>query len=221
MAPRYPLDAAPDADAGNTMQKLMQEFHGPLPFSVLDENEDALLGWLGPMRYYMPPSSSPTDSLPIYQTPYLTIATDTLTSYTMDLAPIVFDLYKKAFSKVPSRTRQLVVFAYLSVVKDPYMTYCRRLLGPRLGLTDDEIENALAGRLSDSLSEKEALAYRLGIHLSTLNGPVDDETWQEYASKLSRIEITTIANIVGGYQWACLLTRLNGDNATSADHARS
>ncbi|KAK5630336.1 hypothetical protein RRF57_006051 [Xylaria bambusicola] len=138
----------------------------------------------------------------------------------MDLAPLVFDLYKTAFNKIPSRTRQLVIFAYLSVVKEPHMIYCRRLLGPRAGLTDDEIENALAGRLSQSLSEKEASAYRLGIHLTTLNGPVDDETWEEYASKLSRTEITTIANIVGGYQWACLLTRLNGDNATSADHAR-
>ncbi|KAI0113583.1 hypothetical protein GGR51DRAFT_18836 [Nemania sp. FL0031] len=190
MAPRYPLDAAPDANAGRTMQELMQEFHGPLPFSVMNENEDALLGWLGPM------------------------------SYTMDLVPIVFDLYKTAFRKVPSRTCQLVTYAYLSVVKEPYMTHCRRLLGPRAGLTDDEIENALAGRLSQSLSEKEALAYRLGVHLSTLNGPVNDETWQEYASKLSKTEITTIANIVGGYQWACLLTRLNGDDATSADHAR-
>ncbi|KAI0551570.1 hypothetical protein F4679DRAFT_131417 [Xylaria curta] len=191
MAPRYPLDAAPDAKAGHTMQELMQECHGPLPFPVLDENEDAMLGWLGPM------------------------------SYTVDVAPMVFDLYKTAFIKVPSRTRQLVIFAYLSVVKEPYMTYCRRLLGPRGGLTDDEIEHALAGRLSQSLSEKEASAYRLSIHLATLNGPVDDETWQEYASKLSRIEITTIANILGVYQWACLLTRLNGDNATSADHARS
>ncbi|KAI0198775.1 hypothetical protein F4808DRAFT_251804 [Astrocystis sublimbata] len=192
MAPRYPLDAAPDANAGHTMQELMQEFHGPLPFPVLDENEDAMLGWLGPM------------------------------SYTMDLAPIVFDLYQKAFNKVPSRTRQLVVFAYLSVVKEPYMTYCRRLLGPRAGLTQDEIEHALGGRLSRSLSEKEASAYRLGIHLASLKGPVDDEAWQEYASKLSRTEITTVANIVGGYQWACLLTRLNGDNATPAtDHARS
>ncbi|KAK5630337.1 hypothetical protein RRF57_006052 [Xylaria bambusicola] len=59
MAPRYPLDAAPDANAGNTMQELMQEFHGPLPFPVLNENEDAMLGWLGPMRYYVTPFSSP------------------------------------------------------------------------------------------------------------------------------------------------------------------
>jgi hypothetical protein len=52
MSHRYPLDAAPDPDARNVVEEMMGGVHRHhLSFPIVEEDEGAMLGWLGPMRY--------------------------------------------------------------------------------------------------------------------------------------------------------------------------
>lgn len=186
MAHRYPLESAPDPNARCVIEESMGGVdRGNAAFPIVDEDEGAMLGWLGPM------------------------------SYTLDIFRGFCDLGNTAYSKVSPRIRELVIMSLLSVVKEPYMTSCHRAIGVQLGLTEAECEEALAGRVSQSLSEVEAAAYQVGKYLATLDAPVDDATWRVVSSKLSKEKIATVANIMGGYKWIVLLTHLNGDNTAS------
>lgn len=56
------------------------------------------------------------------------------------------------------------------------------------------------------------MAYKLGRVLTTLTGPLDDETWEEAAQKLGKSEVVGITHIIGAYKWVSLLVQLNKDD---------
>jgi hypothetical protein len=144
------------------------------------------------------------------------MTTNLIHSYTLDVARDFCNLANTAYGKLEPRTRELVIMALLSHVKEPYTVACHRILGLKLGLTEEECNDALTGRVSQSLSEQEAAAYELGRVLATLDAPMDNVTWDKFESKMSKSKVASIANIMGGYKWIVLLTHLNGDNGRFA-----
>ncbi|KAI1411804.1 hypothetical protein F5Y13DRAFT_164389 [Hypoxylon sp. FL1857] len=185
MASRFPLDEAPDPAAKQVMEGLMSDlWKGNRPFPIIEDDEKAMLGYLAPL------------------------------SYNLDVARGFFDVAKTAFhpNSVKPRNRELAVMALISVVEIPYMAYCHRKLGGRLGLTDQQCEDALSGKVPEGLSDEETAAYRLGRVLTSLTGPLDDVTYREFSSKMDKVQLVGIANIIGGYKWITLLGQLNGED---------
>lgn len=112
-----------------------------------------------------------------------------------------------------SRNRELAVDAFISVAQIPYMRHCHTIVGEkRVGLTPEQVKDALAGQMPKDLSEEEEAAYELGKLLARLDKPLDDRDWEKFTSKLPKSEIVGIANFIGAFQWLALLTRLNGDD---------
>jgi 4-carboxymuconolactone decarboxylase len=112
---------------------------------------------------------------------------------------------------VKPRNRELVVLGLVSIVNAPYAIYCHRHVGHKAGLTEDQIADAMAGKVPEGLNAEEKLSYRLGRELTTLNGPLSEELWQEVMSTMSKEEFVGIAHTVAGYKWVTLLENCNAD----------
>lgn len=113
---------------------------------------------------------------------------------------------------VKPRNRELATLGLASVLDVPYVVYCHRMVTAKLGLTAEQYEDGLAGRVPQDLSEEECMAYRLGRILTMLKGPLDDKTWQEATSKMDKAEIVGIVHTVAGYRWIALLEQVGGED---------
>ncbi|KAI3390290.1 hypothetical protein diail_10496 [Diaporthe ilicicola] len=112
------------------------------------------------------------------------------------------------------RNRELAIEAFISVAQVPYMRYCHTIIGEKkVGLSPEQVKDALAGQMPKGLSEEEEAAFHLGEVLARLDKPLDDSDWESFASKLPKSEIIGITNFIGAFQWLALLTRLNGKDS--------
>lgn len=128
-----------------------------------------------------------------------------------------FEMAKAAYypTVVKPRNRELAILGLSSVLNTPYVAYCHRSVAEKVGLTSEQYEAGLAGTVPLGLSEEEATAYRLGRHLTSLNGPLDDATWNEVTAKMEKTEVVGIVHVIGGYRWVALLDWVNGDHEKS------
>lgn len=85
-------------------------------------------------------------------------------------------------------------------------------MAAKVGLTAEQYTDGLAGQVPKDLTEEESMAYRLGCILTTLNGPLDDATWQEVTSVMEKSEFVAILHTVAGYRWVSLLEQVNGED---------
>lgn len=115
-------------------------------------------------------------------------------------------------SVVNPRYRELAILGLSSVLDVPYITYCHRDVAARVGITQEQYEAGSKGNVPQDLTDGEVMAYRLGQILTTLTHQLNDETWQEALSKMSKSELVGILHIVAGYRWVAMLEQVNGDS---------
>lgn len=144
------------------------------------------------------------------------LMTNAHSSYSSELTTHFFEMAKVVYKPgtVKPRNRELVILGLVSIVKAPYAVYCHKHVGHKVKLTDEQMRDAMAGKVPEGLSDEENLSYRLGRELTTLNGPLSEELWQEVTSKLSKEEFVGIAHTVAGYKWVTLLENCNADSRT-------
>ncbi|KAI1771754.1 hypothetical protein F4818DRAFT_203130 [Hypoxylon cercidicola] len=189
MAPRFPIDEAPDPAARQVMEESLATMHGGAPpFQWIEEDGKSLLGPYAPLCY------SPI--------------------ITRQFWPLAKSCYNP--TAVKPRNRELAILGLSSVLDVPYIVYCHRGVAEHVGLTTQQYEDGLAGKVPGGLSEEEAMAYRLGQILTKLTGPLDDATWQEVTSKMDKAEVVGVLHIVAGYRWVALLVSVNGEDRRGA-----
>ena len=108
------------------------------------------------------------------------------------------------------RNRELAILGLSSVVKIPLIIREHRSLCAQLGITTEQFEEGLAGKVPKGLSEEEDVAYRLGRILVMLECPLDNPTWKEATEKMTKSELVGVVHVVGGYRWITLLAQVNG-----------
>lgn len=82
----------------------------------------------------------------------------------------------------------------------------------KMGVTVEQYQQGLDGKVPTGLTDEEGMAYRLGRTLATLKGRLDDATWQEATEKMpDRAQIVGIVQVVSGYRWVAMLEQVNGD----------
>jgi hypothetical protein len=111
---------------------------------------------------------------------------------------------------VKPRNRELAILGLTSVMNVPYIVYCHKGAAAKVGVTDEQYQEGMAGKEPHGLTNEEAMAYRLGRILPGLTGPLDDETWQEASSKMEKSEIVGVLHTVAGYRWVAMLEQVNG-----------
>jgi alkylhydroperoxidase family enzyme len=114
-------------------------------------------------------------------------------------------------SLVKPRNRELAVLGLASVLDVPYVVYCHRRVAAKFGVTDEQYQDGLDGKVPQGLTEEEGMAYRLGRILTTITGRLDDATWEEATSKMDKAQIAGVVQTVSGYRWVAMLEQVNGD----------
>ncbi|KAK7932313.1 hypothetical protein PG985_003025 [Apiospora marii] len=183
--PRFPFDESPDPATKDVMVEALSKMHrGGPPFQFVEEDGKSLVGCYAPLSY------SPI-----------------ITRQFFALAKACYDP-----EAVKPRTRELAILGLASILNVPYIVYCHRSCAYEVGITEEQYNEGLAGKVPSGLAEEEAMAYRLGRDLTTLQARLDDDTWAEATSKLAKSELVGVAHIVGAYRWVAVLAQLNGDD---------
>jgi hypothetical protein len=133
-------------------------------------------------------------------------------SYTPDMIELWFNLADTVVNGINPRHRLLAITGLCSIIDAPYVTYCQRLVAPKVGITMEQFEACLSGTTPDGLTPEEEMAYRLGRILTSLAGPLDTSVWQEATSKLGKTGLVSIVNLISGYRWVSMLDHINGDD---------
>ncbi|KAI1371687.1 hypothetical protein F4677DRAFT_288076 [Hypoxylon crocopeplum] len=183
MPHRFPFDEAPDPSARQIMEDALHIMHGgPPPFEWIGEDGTSMLGCYGPLCY------SPL------------------------MAQKFFEWAKAAYgSKIMKpRNRELAILGLASILDVPYVIHTHRSVAFRTGITPEQYDDAVAGRLPQGLSGEECMAYNLGRILTNLTGPLDDETWEDVTSKMNKAEVVEIIHIIAGYRCVALMEQVNG-----------
>ncbi|RYP12069.1 hypothetical protein DL767_011507 [Monosporascus sp. MG133] len=185
MAPRFPIDESPDPAARHIMEESLSKMHrGTPPFQYTDNDGKSLVGCYAPLCY------SPI-----------------ITRQFFALAKACYDP-----TAVNPRNRELAILGLTSIMNVPYIVYCHRGVAEKVGITSQQYDEGLAGRVPKGLSEGEEMAYKIGRTLTTLTSRLDDDTWQQATSKLGKAELVGVTHIVAAYRWVALLAQLNGDD---------
>ena len=114
--------------------------------------------------------------------------------------------------------RELSILAVASTFDAPYVAYCHRGLGKRVGLSDDQIEDAVHGRTPKQLPEPETVAYETAKTLATARTPLDGPQFQRAEVILGRQQLAGLMHTVAGYLYVCTLINVAGYD-TSANIA--
>ena len=83
-----------------------------------------------------------------------------------------------------------------------------RVLSAKVGITNEQYEDGLSGRVPRDLSEEEDMVYRLGRKLIRLESSLDNDTWSEAVGKMAKSEIVGVVHVVSGYRWLALLAQV-------------
>jgi hypothetical protein len=114
---------------------------------------------------------------------------------------------------VKPRNRELAILKLASVIKAPYIAFCHRDTASRLGISDGQWHQGLAGQIPEGLSEEERLVYRLGRILLLATEPLSEDIWQDAIGVVSKVEFVGIVHVVGAYRWVSLLDLVHAELA--------
>ena len=128
------------------------------------------------------------------------------------IAQQFFETAKTVYGVVNPRHRELAILGLCSILDVPYVVYCHRHIALNLGLTGEQYDDGLAGKVPGDLTEKEAMVYRLGRILTALVGPLDEKTWQETTEIMEKTEFLGVVHTVAGYRWVALLEQVGGED---------
>lgn len=113
---------------------------------------------------------------------------------------------------VNPRNRELAILGFASIMNVPYIVYCHRGCAEKVGLSAQQYDDGLSGKVPQGLSEAEEMAYQMGRTLTELTSRLDDDTWAKATAKLGKPEFVGITHIVAAYRWVALLAQVNGDD---------
>ncbi|KAK7983233.1 hypothetical protein PG989_010635 [Apiospora arundinis] len=185
MEPRFPINEAPDSDAKQTMERALTNMHGGAPpFQWIEEDGKSLVGCYAPL------------------------------CYTPQVAQQFFEVAKTMYqpTAVQPRHRELAILGLASVLDVPYVAYCHRPLCAKLGISDAQYDQGLAGTTPEGLSVDDAMAYRLGRVLTELKAPLGGDMFKEAVEALGKTEVVGIVHTIAGYRWVALLDHVNGED---------
>ncbi|KAK4107382.1 hypothetical protein N656DRAFT_741989 [Canariomyces notabilis] len=185
MTPRFPIDEAADPAAGKFIEEALNVMHnGPPPFKWKEDDGRSLIACYAPL------------------------------CYTPEITKLFFELAKIAYrpDNVKPRNRELAIMGLCSILNVPYVVYSHRGVAEHAGLTKEQYDEGLKGKVPQGLTEEEEMAYRLGRILTVQTRPLDDQTWQEITAKVNKTEFVGILHVIAGYRWIALLEHANGED---------
>ncbi|KAF4629743.1 hypothetical protein G7Y89_g8401 [Cudoniella acicularis] len=122
-------------------------------------------------------------------------------SYSPDMLAPFFKIARAVYSpkNIDAYARELCILAVASVHSDPYVIECHIPLALKAGLSQLQIDEAVAGNVPHNSSEEHRAIYGLARRLIIGGGPLTEEEWQNFSGVLGRQKVLGIAHVVGSY----------------------
>lgn len=102
-------------------------------------------------------------------------------------------------ARLPLRAKELAILAVASHFRAAYEVYAHAALARRCGLSEMQVESALAGREPQGVEPHERAAFRVALAMAQGRGPVGDGVWAEVAACFGREESAVLVSLVGAY----------------------
>ena len=131
-------------------------------------------------------------------------------SYTPDLIEPLLTLASAVTrqKRFMPREREQSILAILAVYDVPYVLYTHSEIALVAGLSKEQVQQAVHGKVPDGLSEEEAMVYSLSLKLASIRGPLDQADFGKTENVFGRERIAGLAHIVSGYIYAAMLTNV-------------
>lgn len=106
------------------------------------------------------------------------------------------------------RERELSILAVLAVYDSPYVLYAHSEIGVVSGLSREQVQQAVQGKIPEGLSDEEATTYWLSLKLATIRGPLESADFERALSVIGREKIAGLAHLVSGFIHVAMLTNI-------------
>ncbi|MCJ1390654.1 hypothetical protein MMC18_003515 [Xylographa bjoerkii] len=110
------------------------------------------------------------------------------------------------------KEREISILAVLAAYDAPFVLYAHSEIAVVCGLSKEQVQQAIDGKVPVGLSEQEAMVYELSLKLASFRGPLDRESFNRAENVLGKAKIAGLAHLVTGYIHVAMLTNI-GDGA--------
>ncbi|KAI9046260.1 carboxymuconolactone decarboxylase family protein [Aspergillus affinis] len=142
--------------------------------------------------------------------------------YTPEIAEPWFNLALTVTrqQRLTLREKELAILAVLAEYDAPYVLYAHSQVATAVGLSQEQVQQAVDGEVPNGLSESEAEVYSFALKLAQLRGPMDSAVFDSAKSALSRDRMVGLAHIVSGFIYVSMLCNIsNGEVPVAAEGA--
>ncbi|KAH8427710.1 carboxymuconolactone decarboxylase family protein [Aspergillus melleus] len=131
--------------------------------------------------------------------------------YTPEIAEPWFNLALTVTrqQRLTMREKELAVLAVLAEYDAPYVLYTHSQVAIAVGLSQEQVQQAVDGEAPNGLSESEAEVYSFALELARLRGPMDSAVFDNAKSALSRDRMVGLAHIVSGFIYTSMLCNVS------------
>lgn len=113
------------------------------------------------------------------------------------------------------REKELCIFAVLAEYDVPFVHYAHSQIGIWAGFSEEQVQQAVHGKLPDDLDPRESAIFTLAATLAKLRGPLSDRDFEQASEALRRDEVVGVAHIVSGYIYVAMLSNIGGAGVPS------
>ena len=103
------------------------------------------------------------------------------------------------------RVKELAILAVGGHFEAQYQNYAHSRLAKLVGLSDEQVADALAGRVPQDLGGPEIATYRLAIAMASGKGPVSEEIWGQVKDHFGQEEIVVLVFLISSYAYIALV----------------
>lgn len=107
--------------------------------------------------------------------------------------------------RLPMRVKELAILAIGGHFEAQYQNYAHARLAKLVGLSDEQVTDALAGRVPEDLGGPEVAAYRLAMAMASGKGPVSEEIWGQVKDHFGQEEIVVLVFLISSYAYIALV----------------
>ena len=149
-------------------------------------------------------SFSLTDSTGALLGPFavLMYTPNTLTPYLQHTASVLLK------SQLSARERELATLSVVSITKAEYIRYAHMKIGIAVGLSQEQVEGAVAGKEDLGLEEREKAVYDIALEMGRNYGRLSDESWERGRETLGREGMAALSQVVASYLHSSVLVNL-------------
>ncbi|KAF2442431.1 hypothetical protein P171DRAFT_67181 [Karstenula rhodostoma CBS 690.94] len=107
--------------------------------------------------------------------------------------------------RLPIRVKELAILAVGGHFEAAYEKYAHARLARLIGLSDQQIADALAGREPVDLADAEIAAYRLSLAMVSGKGPVSEKIWSQVREHFGQEESAVLVFLISSYTYIAMV----------------